>query len=68
MEDTRTFECRIQEATYSGTVTVEVDAEQIEWEGNAAIENAAWRQWRRKFGPAVGGLTYRSCEILQEVE
>lgn len=66
MNEQRGFECRVQEGTYNGTVTVWVDAEAIEYRGNGAIENAATEAWRRKFGPSLGMAYYR-VEIVREV-
>lgn len=50
MNEQRGFKCRVYEGTYNGVIVVWVDSEAIEMNGNTAIENAAWREWRRKFG------------------
>jgi hypothetical protein len=63
----RVFKCKVYEGTYSGEVTAQVDEDSIEREGNTAIENAAWREWRREFGPGIG-LAATGVKILEEIE
>jgi hypothetical protein len=63
----RGFVCKIDEGTYEGEVTVWVDEDTIEICGNAAIENAAWREWRRRFGSSIG-MAYTACKILTELD
>ena len=62
----RGFRCRLDEGTYQGKVTVWVEAESIEREGNSAIERAAWKEWRRTFGTGLG-LAATRCTIEAEV-
>lgn len=63
----RGFKCKVYEGTYSGEVTVWIDEDVIEMNGNSAIENAAWREWRCKFGPGVG-MAATGVKILEEIE
>lgn len=63
----RVFRCRVHEGTYDGEVIVSVDEDAIELEGNSAIKNAAWREWRRKFGSSIG-MAATGVKILEEVE
>jgi isopenicillin N synthase-like dioxygenase len=63
----RGFTCHISEGTCTGEVTVWVNAEDIEMDGNSVVERAAWREWRRCFGPLIG-MAYTSCEIGDEID
>ena len=63
----RGFICEIIEGTYNGEVTVWVDENAIEQNGNIAIESAAWRSWRKSFGTSIG-MAYNSCKIIEEIE
>jgi hypothetical protein len=67
MNETRTFRCQIDEGTYSGEVSVSVDAETVERLGNKAIEDAAWCEWWRQTGSPIG-MAYKCCSILEEIE
>lgn len=73
-DDCRMFKCYVYEGTYNGEVTVSVSAESIEQNGNAAIENAAWREWRRSFRASIGilgasiGMAATGVKILEEIE
>ena len=60
----RVFKCKVYEGTYDGEVTVSVDEDAIEMNGNSAIENAAWREWRRKFGTGIG-MAATGVKILE---
>jgi hypothetical protein len=62
----RGFKCRIQEGTYSGEVTVWLDAEAVESGGNEYIEAKATAQWRRQFGPSIG-MAYYSVQVVEEI-
>lgn len=66
MNNQRRFKCKIHEGTYHGEVTVCVDRESIEISGNDAIEQAAWKEWRRTFGGSIG-MAATGCKILEEV-
>jgi hypothetical protein len=67
MNELRWFEVEVVEASYRGKLTVSVDRDAIEWDGNEAIQRAAWREWRRRFGPPVSACCYTHCKILREV-
>ncbi|QLE46448.1 hypothetical protein FD723_40260 (plasmid) [Nostoc sp. C052] len=66
MSDQRGFRCRVHEGNYQNEITVWVDAESIEINGNSAIEQAAWREWRKTFGSSIG-MAATGCKILEEV-
>lgn len=63
----RVFKCEIIEGDHCGEVTVSVDAGSIEIRGSEAIEAAAWRKWRQRFGSSVG-MASRGFTILEELE
>jgi hypothetical protein len=66
LDEQRGFNCRVQEGTYQDYLEVWVDADSIEQFGNEAIESAAKKQWRSKFGSSIGSAYFR-IEILEEI-
>jgi hypothetical protein len=66
LDEQRGFKCRVQEGTYQGDFEVWVNADSIEQFGNEAIESAAKKQWRSRFGSSIG-LAYFKISILDEI-
>jgi hypothetical protein len=62
----RKFKCRIWDGAYGGEVVAIVDAKQVELFGDQAIEDAAWRAWRREFAAKID-MPYHRCAILSEI-